>query len=89
MTAKSVMMKTNALVITLVLLLLAACGGAAAPVATGATDAATAVIGVATPAVAEPVESEPQTARLPPVSAEAPRTGRSIAFTVGGRYEGS
>ena len=91
MTAKSVMMKTNALVLALVLLLLAACGGAAAPVATGPTDAATAVIGVATPAVAEPVESEPLTATptdtLPPVSADAPLTGPIIAFTVEDSYE--
>lgn len=87
MTAKSVMMKTNALVLALVLLLLAACGGAAAPVATGPTDAATAVIGVATPAVAEPVESEPPTATLPPVSADAPLTGPIIAFTVEDSYE--
>mgnify|MGYP002073046226 CR=1 FL=1 len=86
------MMKTiHALVLILVLLLLAACGGAADPVAIGPADAATAVVGVATPAVAEPVESEPPTAApadtLPPVSADAPLTGPVIAFTVEDSYE--
>ena len=84
-------MKTiHALVLTLLLFLLAACGGAPDPVTVAPTDTATVVISTSM-AVAEPTATEPptatSTAALLPVSADAPLTGPIIAFTVEDGYE--